>query len=346
MSENTSSEKSTPAGPASLKDALRESFQELSGEEPTAPVVTDDEPTDDDTQLASSDEKEAYESPSEGEPEGDDEQVIPPEHWSAEDKATFEGLPRQAQDYLLKREKQYEQGIQAKSEQLKTIEEAIAPYDQVLKLRGVDRGTAIKSWVAAQQMLDQDPVRGIKMLIQTFGHDVADKISREIGQGEPRRRDYSKYEPDTLEELESLKRDNQNLIERQQRQMQEEAMRKVQEFVQAKDAEGNLKHPQFEQVKPTMQAFLNSGAATDLEDAYSMAVRTLPDYEKQIAEKARKEAEAELKKRREAAAVQAKKAAKAVNGRSTKPPSAPTPKSMKDDLLEAWDQSLRGELNG
>lgn len=350
MNENTSTENRTEAeGPSTLREALIESFNESSAAESTEPESTESAPTELDAQPATDAEQEAPEiEPSEAEAQGDDEEVIQaPEHWSAEDRETFTSLPSAARQYLLKREKQYEQGIQQKAEEQRAIQEAFGPYRDILKMRGVDEATAIRTWTAAQQALELDPVTGFKMLIQQFTPDVQEALKAELGHREAAVRDDDYVDPEVRElrkQLRDTQQQNSQTNAQYQQLRQQEALDQVRQFREATDESGKPLHPHFDKVVDDMRALLTAGTVPDLKAAYEKAVWSLPEYRDEFAAQQRKEAEREAARRREEAANKAKKTAKAVNGKGSVPPPPPKAATLRDDLVSAWNQSVKGEL--
>lgn len=353
-----STENSTPdddKGPASLRDMLNESYDELTKE----PDDTDSDTSDDeqnDSELDASDEHEADDDTSSEDDESsqdDDGEVIhAPEHWSAEDRETFTKLPKDAQSYLLKREKQYEEGIQKKSNEVKPILEALKPYESMLSLRGIDAGTAVRHWAAAQAMLDQDPVRGLELLVGSYDKETREKLAERLGFTSKTGEDDDEYtDPEVRKlrkEIEDLRRQNQQTVSQYQletqSQQQQQALKTVQDFKDAKDDDGSLLHPHFENVKGMMQALITNGSAGDLQSAYEQAVWSVPEYREEVIKQQKEEARRQEQKRRKEAADKAKKTGKSVNGKGKAPDQGKKQRSMRDDLLEAYDKSVRGEL--
>jgi hypothetical protein len=348
MNEAISTENDTESGPQSLREALEQSFNESSAAEPTELESTEPTPIDDDAQPATDVDVEAELSPpSEDDSQGDEETVIQaPEHWPAEDREAFVTLPSAAQEYLLKREKQYEQGIQQKAEELKPMQEAFGPYRDILKMRGVDEATAIRTWAAAQQMLDTDPINGFKMLIQQFTPDVQSALMAEFGAGEPAD-DGAYVDPEVKrlrEERDALRRQNAQSNAQQQQLQQQEALEQVRRFREETGDDGKPLYPHFDKVSNDMRALLAAGSVPDLKTAYEKAVWALPEYRDEIAAQQRKDVEREAAKRREDAAAKAKKTAKSVNGKSSVPPPPAKVATLRDELLDTWNQSVNGEL--
>jgi hypothetical protein len=334
-------ETSTPdEGPASLREALLESFDELSGDTPTEPETTDSGPIEDEPTPAASLGEEAVES--QGDEPSDEETVIQaPEHWSDEDRTMFGTLSGDAQNYLLKREKQYEKGIQEKAEKLAEIDKVFEPYDPYLAMRGIDRKTAMQNWIAAQQALDLDPVNALKQIIRGYGPEVEQQFS-------PEKSGLSEYGDPELDSAKlDVERERKSLEEENRRlnfQRQQQAAVEIQRFKDEQDEQGNLKHPFFEQASMPMRALLANGQAVDLADAYEKAVWMLPEFRELQQETQQQQLKQQEAKKREDAAKQAKKVAKTVEGRGSKPPPPSKQRTMRDDLLQAYDDSLRGEL--
>ena len=342
-------ETSTPEeeGPASLREALRESFAEArKGEPSTEGEVIDLHPADDEPELDPSTEQEAADEPSEDLSQGEPEVIPAPEHWSDEDKASFEELPSAAQSYLLKREKQYEQGIQSKSDELRPLQEAFGPYANMLQMRGIDAPTAVRTWVAAQSALDADPVNGLDMLIQSYGPEVKSALLAHFGQTEEYADSEIEVDPEVAKlraQLDMQKRQGQQAQMQYKALRDQEAMEQVRLFREAVDDKGAALHPHFEGAQETMRALLSSGQVPDLETAYEQAKWSVPAFRDEYAKQNRTQTEKELADKRAKAAEKAKRASTTVNGSGSKPPPTKLAATLRDDLQAAWSNSVRGE---
>ncbi len=338
---NTDGSDSEPTGGISLKDALEAEFSALEDD-------TSDDSSKDESAQADSDKQddEADDSSSEDEQDSEsqnEETVIQaPEHWSDDGKAVFEKLDEPAREYLLKREKEFEKGIAEKSDKLKPYEEALKPFEPMLKMRGIDPGKAIRYWAQAQAQLDADPKAALLAMAKSYNVELSESSNDTGDDG-----DTGWVDPEVKklrEEIAELKSQSQTSQVQQQSYAQQDAYLKIQEFSEAKDDKGNLKHPYFEQARSVMQGLIQSGVSTDLEDAYERAVWALPEYRDDYAQKQQKAAEEAAREKREAAAAKAKKTSKTVNGKSSKPKAPPKNRTLADELAEAWDQSVRGDL--
>lgn len=334
-------------GPATLHDALLESYDENIGETAeTTEATAEVELTA--TDLEASESVEAEPESSEAEAQDEVEVILAPEHWSDEDKAVFTELPETAQTYLLKRETQYEQGIQKKSEEFQPLMEAFKPYEAMLSLRGMSKPAAIQRWAQAQAVLDQDPVVGLEMLIQAYGDNVRQQLMTKLGvSSQSNGLDDEFFNPEMQklqDQVSQLTRQNQQNVLAFQTQNSQGAVAEINDFRSQQDEDGSPKYPHFDQVGNMMQALLTSGAASDLPSAYEQAVWSVPEFREQHFTNQKAETAKTEATKREQAAKKAKVTAKSVTGKSTQPKEKPKDPSLRDDLVAAWDQSEKGEL--
>jgi hypothetical protein len=141
----------------SVIDSLRQVYkQESKGEAETPeeqpePEISEPElevEAEDDSEEVSLDGAELDEvevAADEDDEDGEPEEVFqPPEHWSSDEKETFKSLTQEAQQILLNKDKQFQQGFQERAQSISDIEKAIEPYKQTLAYMGVDEGTAVR----------------------------------------------------------------------------------------------------------------------------------------------------------------------------------------------------------
>ena len=266
------------------------------------------------------------------------EEVIPPEHWSDEDKLFFTSTDDSGREWALRLEANASKGIQQKSEELKKFRDVIEPYKYLFN--GADETQAIQNLLNAQASLIRDPINGIKWLMKNLGID-----EKQFQPSEPTDEDEF-LDPELKKlrtEVSSLK-DAGEQRARQAVQDQQNAMfAQLAEFRDAVDGDGDKTHPHFQEVYGVMAGLLQSGRAADLEAAYDQAVLTVPEHmdsvvQKRLEEKAKEEADQRAKD-----AEEAKKKATTVQGKtSAKPPQKD--QSLKSALSEAYDKSIKGEL--
>lgn len=268
------------------------------------------------------------------------EEVVPPEHWSEEDKAAYVSLPPEAREVLHRFDGNFTKGIQEKSEALKRYEDAFKPYASLYA--GTEPTEAVQKLFRAQQYLQQNPVEAIKWLANSY--QVADQL---FASKEPSKTEGDEYtDPEVKrlrQELEQAK-DEQAQKERQaQQRQQQEQLAMIESFKSEKDEAGNLLHEHFDDLQPIMAGLLSAGRATTLEDAYSQAVKAHPTYLDAEVERRMQEAKDKAERERKEAADKADKASQGANGKSDAK-ATKTGDSWQEDLKANFEKSERGEL--
>ena len=254
-----------------------------------------------------------------------------PKNWSEDVKGTFKDLPREAQEYMLKRDKEmtadYTRKTQEVAQQRKSYESldrVIAPMRQQIAASGVGEAEYISRLLNADMALRNNPKMAIKQLAQGYGIDLSSiEETGDWNESEPQIAQLQQQNQAILAELNQFKQQNLQSA-RQQTENQ------ISTFAQSTDAKGNLKYPHFEQVRVKMGNLIDAGEAKGLEDAYSKAVRLDDNLYKQSLESQRKSAKAEEDAKRKSALEKAKK----VRPRTaTAPPSGSVKTSDLDALL-------------
>ena len=123
----------------------------------------------------------------------------------------------------------------------------------------------------------------------------------------------------------------QSMQQLQVNAQQQQLVDQVESFATVKDTKGNLKHPHFEKVRERMGRLVNAGETTDLEAAYSMALRLDDDLYKETIANERKDVAEKENGRRKAAVEKAKKS-QPVRG-SGAPPGGSVKPSDLDNIL-------------
>ena len=304
---------------------------------------TNSEESDSDTldQVATDNETETQDSaedPSDDTPvaavDGQDSQEPPleaPKNWSEDVRSKFKDLPRDAQEYMLKRDKEmtadYTRKTQEVAEQRKSFEsldKVIAPMRQQIAASGVGEAEYISRLLNADMALRNNPKMAIKQLAQGYGIDLSSiEETVDWNDSDPQITQLQQQNQAILAELNQFKR--QNL---QSARQQTEAQ--INGFAGAKDDKGNLKYPHFDKLRVKMGNLIDAGEAKGLEDAYAKAVRLDDELYKQSLDAQRKSAKAEEDARRKAAVEKAKK----VRPRTaTAPPSGSVKATDLDALL-------------
>ena len=186
--------------------------------------------------------------------------------WKKEAQTTLSQLPPETQRMIQEREEQFHKGIEqykADAYQGRVLNKALAPHMEYLNQVGVAPEQAISTLIQAEKLLrTSDPQTKTQMfmkLAHDYGVDVNSLTNVPF--------DPYKYQ------LEQQLAQQQAMLTQitQSRQMAEEAQlgQTIEQFAQT--------HEYFDEVRETMADLLDKGLASDLNDAYSKAVRLNDD---------------------------------------------------------------------
>ncbi len=312
-----------------LSEALAAEFDKQTAE----PEV--EEITEEVVEAASDEPVEAEETPEVTE-------VSPPEHWSEEDQTIFMELDERGRNFALSREKQFDKGIEEKSNELKTYREVFEPYKDVIP-PGMTEPQMIQNLLNAQAYLQRNPTEAIKWLMQSYGVDEKQFAPTETPvttEDDP----YVDPQVKALQErIDALTSDSEQKAQQAEVDRQNAMLAEIARFRDETDEDGNPTHPHFNNVYGVMAGLLQSGSAKDMQEAYDKAVWAAPEYrETEVEQKARELAEKQLAEK-QAEAEKAAKAGKTVKGKKSAK-TAPKENTLSDDLSENYEKSIRGEL--
>ena len=342
MSESISESENSEEG-VTLREALMSAYDkqqdetELEASEETEEVSTDTTELETDAEAGAEAEVEAGSENSDEETDETETTVVPPEHWSDEDKQDFVKMDEVGRTLALRMEANYHKGIQKKSEELKKFRDVLDPYKPAFA--GRDETEVVRNLLAAQAFITSNPVEGLKRLAANLKVDLKQLLPSEV-------QDDGYTDPEIANlraELQALRDQGSQQARESEQQRQNAYLAQIAQFRDEADDNGEPKHPHFNEVYSVMAGLLQSGRATDLEDAYGQAVWAIPEYRDSVIQaKAEEKSKAEAAKRAKEA-EEAKAKAKTVKGKqSAKTPDAPD--TLRSALSEAYDRSLRGEL--
>ena len=271
--------------------------------------------------------------------ETQEEEIVPPEHWSDEDKTVYLAMTPEQRDWAQKFEGTFQKGIQEKSEELKKYRDAIEPYRYLIP-PGVDETAMIHQLMNAQAVLTKNPTEGINWLKSHYGIKDSTDTSEEIPEFET---PEEKQIRELRNEVNSLKQNRETDVQNAERDRQQQMFAEIAQFRDAVDEDGKTKHPHFDAVYPVMGGLLQSGRAKDLDDAYTQAVWAIPEYRDSVIEEKSKEAVTKELEEKAKTVETAKKKAKTVKGKSSAKETKKE-KTRRDQLRENYEKSVRGEL--
>jgi hypothetical protein len=253
-----------------------------------------------------------------------------PEHWSAEDKATFAKLPQEGQAFLLKRhgemEAEFTRRAQASAGAVQ-FTQSLAPVfndrriQASLQQMGLNPTQAVQEWatlhIRAMSPDQKDKFSVLVDLTERMGLDPArifsalNKSSLPEGLSEAELKDPAvKFFADrlgqTTGELNALKNEIQQrwAAENQARQQsgEQNARSNIDHFADERDANGNPLRPYFDTVLPILLDLYKANPQRSMADAYDAACWSHPEVRKQLlaAEHYRQQSRQDVEKARNA----------------------------------------------
>jgi hypothetical protein len=263
------------------------------------------------------------------------EEVVAPATWTADAKEKFSGLDPAIQQEVLKREKDYAQGIQKYAESAKAAEaydQVISPYKAMIAAEGSNPVQAIHSlFNTAYQLRSGTPEQKAELILTLAQQYGADMSRFQTSQ------DEDEYVDPDIKDLKDQISSLQQTTQSQMQAAQNQQLVGFQQQIQAFAADPKNEH--FDTVRDSMSALLTSGAATSLEEAYEKSLYIVPEVRETIIQKQVREAEAARKKQESEAAEKAKKAAGTQLTNEAAGVVQAVEGSMEDELGAAFDKA-------
>lgn len=285
--------------------------------------------------------------PPAAEPEQVKPAIQPPASWSAEEKAEWAALPPKAQETVLRREREATQLISRQGTELKSYEPLRSVIEQnrdVFERNGIAPHDGISRLLAAERMLETDPVSAITQLAQAYGVDLG-KLSGPPVTGNASEAALHRR----IADLERIISETSNRVQSREQQDMQQREQALQSII-AKFAEDKPEWPDLEQDVLAEITGLNANIDAGilepmtpeqkLAKAWDRAIRNNPEAwdRMQAKKKAEEEAKriAEAKKRVDMAAR-----AKTVTG-ATNPQATRSTPDLDDQLRAIWRKNNPG----
>jgi hypothetical protein len=271
-----------------------------------------------------------------------------PEKWPADVRARLEAMhkvnPADAQFVL----EQYEHfrrvaGQQAqyqdqRAQKLlttqKQVEDLLAKGREQRALQGIDDTSYIRNLIAAGDVLDRDPVAGLKWLAQRYGVDLSNLNAP--AETDPVKAEMQRVARENAEIKAMLLRGQEQQTQQQTEQQIGMASDWINRFASQVDGSGQPLYPHFDAVLPeiivNVQYQMQSGQQVDVKAAYDRAIRMNDSVwlKEQTRRTATSRNEVDAKRKREI--EEAKRAGFSVGGSGAS--SAETPPDDLGKLLE------------
>ena len=254
-------------------------------------------------------------------------------------------------EYLPQREGEYLKGVstyKAEAEHARRVNEALAPFQPLMQQQNITPERFITALASTHQTLSSGSPQDKLKAFARFAQDYAIPLNELLVQGEDGKV-YLNQQYFQAQQQESPAALSQQDIDKRvdQRMQQMMLQRAVQEFKVAKDASGQLLHPHFDEVGPSMDGLLRSGLASDLPSAYDAALRLpkhqalfdgLQQQKQKVADeaKAKEEAERVARARANAASPRTSTPTGSVGGTGKK--------GLREALEYAYDTHVTGRI--
>ena len=232
----------------------------------------------------------------------------PPEHWSAEDRATFQKLPPDAQSMLMRRYSEMEADYTRKSQANATAVQAVNALAPIFQDPDIARSLqenqmhpiqAIQDWARMHKAaVNPDPrVRASTLyeIAERMGFDPA-KVFATNRQPDPNLPEHLQKDPaiqffanrasQTESDLQALRAELHQFRSQEQQRMEGEALRatrwSIDNWADEKDARGQPLRPYFDRVIGTVIDMYRANPDRDLQEAYETACWADPQIRQEL----------------------------------------------------------------
>jgi hypothetical protein len=320
-----------------LKEDLGEIFDHLSEEDPVEEVETE-ESADDTEEAAAQDEEIVIEAADEESEESEETEEIevaadeeteeepeddiePLAHWLNKDKEMFKGLPKEAKQFLIDRDKEFQRHATHKANEVMHIKRALEPMKEELVEYGISDDQAVRTLVSAHEMLKKNPKAGIKRLMQNYRLTPEELFSEDASQ------------PASDPRLDAIENKVQTYEQVMSEREQVAVAARIDEF--RKNAEFFDEVTDEMMQLAAMERSLNPGVILDIERVYNEACwKNESVREKLIERRSRENGKAKATERSKVAASTKIRATPTAKKRGVNA----KPGTIADDLAAVWDE--------
>jgi hypothetical protein len=200
--------------------------------------------------------------------------------WSPDERARFNSLPKDAQDFVLARQKQMDSHYNSKLAEAGNFRKSVEPLANVTQEHadyfaalGAAPHEAIRNMVQVSRVLDQGTYAQKVQILQQLAHNYGLPFALQAAD-DPLAPGGARYAEtyDQRVELANTRAELERIKRAQEESQQQTFVSQVHAFASTQDANGQPKYPFFEQVRGAMSQMMLAGQAATLEDAYAKAV--------------------------------------------------------------------------
>jgi hypothetical protein len=353
-----STQDSAPTSPESTNESASETVretinrvlagQEIAETEEAEPLPEPPEQEQQEEETEETDETEEVAAKDDEEKAEDEplEAIAPPQHWPNDFKEQFEKMDATGQHLFMKRYKDLEGDYTKKTQSLAKYRKRQEAFDEIMKPHmddfsraGMDEVGAVRQLLAAHDYLRKDPKQAILWLAKNYGVDMS-----EVGIDSTEEDDYADPQVKALQQqVAQLQGFLQNQQQTQMQSVQQNTQSMIDQFAGEKDANGNPKHPHFDEVRDRMGVLIQGNQAPDLATAYDMAVYADPKLRQSLMDNYA-ETKTQKKVKTEAVAKAKKAQRSTVRGNAAPAEKAlPTGMSVRDTIMKSIQQLENNE---
>ena len=254
----------------------------------------------------------------------------PPASWKKDYHEDWKAAPARIQEYAWQREEQMKAGyepLRAKAEYADQMQQVVQPFMQTISGLGIDAPRAVKALLEADHALRYSTPEQKLQLFNRLAQQYGVNLGQMEGLPQQTLADPAVY---ALQNELNAVRGEVNTWKQQQEQAQNQTLLgEIGQFSQ--------KAEHFEEARPAMIQLLQSGMATDLQDAYEKAIRLDPNLFDVVQQSKQADVDATKRAAANKAAISARAAA--VSVKSSTPGAATTTKAQdrRSLLAEQFD---------
>jgi hypothetical protein len=251
----------------------------------------------------------------------DDDDPLP-STWSAEMREHWKSTPKNVREYIQKRERQQHDYISRTGSELgrlrkeySEVETALKPYENILKEKGVSKGSVITRMIQEREEMSKNPRQFIKRLADSHALDLLD-LAMDDDQAEPKEVRQARYE---FEQQRAQIEAQKGQIESERELLHKNQLTTYIEAWGSQRPHFNQVRQAMAQILPQIQedyAYMSFGE--QLDTAYNVILQH-PNFQyltRSVPESARK-------------------AASGISGQSGVPTRQPEPSSIREALMQA-----------
>lgn len=237
--------------------------------------------------------------------------IIPPRSMSKEELEDFKKLSRPQQEYLSRRERERERGVQAyiqklahENRQVDVYRKALLPHEPIMKMYNVEPAEFVSRMVEWDKGMRVDPINVGRQFLEVYGltpeHLMGMQQQQRGGQQAPMQQQRFGPTPE-IAALQQELSEVRSIFATQKQQQEEERLLQItqtvdqirQQWCDQKDADGILLHPYIEEIEGKMAKHIEylRGAnpkwniETILDRAYMLALEDAPEIKGAITER-------------------------------------------------------------